>query len=283
MGGCGTEAEESGAEAEESQTMQKRDPTAGKQDGCDHCEFDRVVTPEADEETASEGASMAAGVDIGSCRVKQLDGAAATQDSSLLYDKIRGVPIPTRAQFIISDVRNQQTGDDPGVGGVSDADDAVTHRNYGYNTNFPVIMRAPTYDEQEPAPAEGAEESVASLAEELESCLFGLRHRRGEMSDKERAWCKSMSDKSQAHSIDTTMVDNGEDLHMRTRIQRSGHPEQGRDGPTPHEACQGEIRCCRYVPPIHGVRLVENKITSQQGDEVAETRELERAHIQVNM
>ena len=59
VGGCGTEAEGSGAEAEGSQTMQKRDPTVEKRDGCSHCEFDRVVTPEVDGETVSEGASMA--------------------------------------------------------------------------------------------------------------------------------------------------------------------------------------------------------------------------------
>ena len=64
------------------------------------------------------------------------------------------------------------------------------------------------------AEAEGAEESVASLAEELESCLFGLRHRRGEMSDKKGPGASQFCDKSQAHSIDTTMVDNGEDLHI---------------------------------------------------------------------
>jgi hypothetical protein len=148
-----------------------------------------------------------------------------------------------------------------------------------------VIRRTPAYDEQEPAPAEGAGESAAGLAEELESYLFGLRHRRGEMSDKERAWCKSMPVANLKPTLLTLPWSTMEKIYTYERefSVRDIPSRDEMDQCSPHEACQGEIRCCRYVPPIHGVRLVENKITSQQGDEVAETRELERAHIQVNM
>ena len=110
-----------------------------------------MVTPEVDEgddeglgewynpntviSVDGRGVSIATGVDIGSRRVKQLDGIAATQDSSLLYDKIRGV--------------STTAGVDSGVGRVSYADDTVTHKNCECNTNFMGKMRAPIYDEQE--------------------------------------------------------------------------------------------------------------------------------------